>query len=354
MSNETEGAIRIGISIGEVNGVGPEVVMKTFSDTRMLQVCTPVIYGSAKTLSFHRKALNIQDFNYNTVRNVKEIISRKVNLLNCWEEEIKIEIGIASKLTGPYAFKALENATNDLANGYIDALVTAPIDKHTIQPDNPNFKGHTEYLAEAFKTTDYLMFLVAGNLRVALVTGHVPLSKVAGLISKESILMKLKVMQTSLKRDFGIRKPRIAVLGLNPHAGDNGVIGNEDLEIIIPAIKEATNAGILAYGPYSADGIFGAGGYKNFDAILAMYHDQGLIPFKTLAFETGVNFTAGLPFVRTSPDHGTAYDIAGKNIASENSFREAVYLAVDIYKKRQEYDAVNANPLPFSKLGTDR
>ncbi len=354
MSNEKEGVIKIGITIGEVNGVGPEIILKTFADTRILQTCTPIIYGSAKTLSFHRKALNIPEFNYNTIRSIKEVIPHKINLLNCWEEEIKIEIGVASKLTGMYAFKALAAATNDLANGDINAMVTAPIDKHTIQTDNPNFTGHTEYLAAAFKTTDYLMFLVSGDLRVALVTGHVPVSKVAGLITKESILMKLKVMHASLKRDFGIRKPRIAVLGLNPHAGDNGVIGNEDLEIIIPAVKEAYNAGILAFGPYSADGIFGAGGYRKFDAILAMYHDQGLIPFKTLAFETGVNFTAGLPFVRTSPDHGTAYDIAGKGIANENSFREAVYLACDIYSRRLNFDGVTANPLPFSKLGSDR
>ncbi len=354
MSNELEGSIRIGISIGEVNGVGPEIIMKTFNDARLLQTCTPVIYGSVKAMSFHRKALNIQEFNFNHIRSVKEIIPRKINLINCWEEEIKIEIGVASKLTGMYAFKAIETATADLANGSIDALVTAPIDKHTIQPDNPTFTGHTEYLAKAFNTTDYLMFLVSGDLRVALVTGHVPVSKVAALVSKESILAKLKVMHASLKRDFGIRKPKIAVLGLNPHAGDHGVIGNEDMEIIIPAVKDANSAGILAYGPYSADGIFGAGGYRKFDAILAMYHDQGLIPFKTLAFETGVNFTAGLPFVRTSPDHGTAYDIAGKGIANENSFREAVYLACDIYKRRMEYDGITANPLAFSKLGSDR
>jgi len=354
MSKEFEGEIRIGISIGEVNGVGPEVILKTFADTRILQTCTPVIYGSAKTLSFHRKALNIPEFNYNTIRSIKDIIPHKVNLLNCWDEEIKIEIGVASKHTGIYAFKALEAATADLAGGNIHALVTAPIDKHTIQPDNPNFTGHTEYLAKAFNTNDYLMFLVSGDLRVALVTGHVPVSKVAALISKESILAKLKVMHSSLKRDFGIRKPKIAVLGLNPHAGDHGVIGNEDMEIIIPAVKDANSAGILAYGPYSADGIFGAGGYRKFDAILAMYHDQGLIPFKTLAFETGVNFTAGLPFIRTSPDHGTAYDIAGKGIANENSFREAVYLAVDVFKRRLEFDGITANPLAFSKLGSDR
>lgn len=354
MSNEHEGKIRIGISIGELSGVGPEVIMKTFSDTRMLQVCTPVIYGSSKAISFYRKALNIQEFNYNTIRSINEIIPRKLNLINCWEEEIKIEIGIASTLTGGYAFKALQMATADLAAGHIDALVTGPIDKHTIQPEGEKFTGHTEYLAKQFKTTEYLMFLVAGDLRVALVTEHVPVSKVSGLITKENIIRKLNVMNHSLKRDFGIRKPRIAILGLNPHAGDHGVIGNEDTDIIAPAIKEAADKSMLVFGPYSADGIFGSGQYRKFDAVLAMYHDQGLIPFKTLAFETGVNFTAGLPFVRTSPDHGTAYDIAGKNIANENSFREAVYRACDIYSKRQEYDEVTAKPLAITKLSTDR
>jgi 4-hydroxythreonine-4-phosphate dehydrogenase len=354
MSTEHEGRIRIGISIGELAGVGPEVIMKTFSDTRMLQVCTPVIYGSSKAISFHRKALNIQDFNYNTIRNIGEIIPRKLNLINCWEEEIKIEIGTASTLTGGYAYKALQAATADLAAGHIDALVTAPIDKHTIQPEGEKFTGHTEYLAKAFNVTDYLMFLIAGDLRVALVTEHVPVSKIASMITKENILRKLQVMNLSLKRDFGIRKPRIAVLGLNPHAGDHGVIGNEDTDIIKPAVQEAASKGMQVYGPYSADGIFGSGQYRKFDAILAMYHDQGLIPFKTLAFETGVNFTAGLPVIRTSPDHGTAYDIAGKNIAHEGSFREAIYLACDIHLKRTEYDEANTKPLAFTKLSNDR
>ena len=354
MSNEHEGRIKVGISIGDVSGVGPEVIMKTFADTRMMQVCTPVIYGSSKAISFHRKALNIQEFNYNTIRSINEIIPRKLNLINCWEEEIKIEIGTASTLAGGYAFKALQMATADLAAGHIDVLVTAPIDKHTVQPEGEKFTGHTEYLAKQFNTADYLMFLVAGDLRVALVTEHVPVSKISGLITKENILRKLAVMNHSLKRDFGIRKPRIAVLGLNPHAGDNGVIGNEDAEIIAPAVKEAAAKSMLVFGPYSADGIFGSGQYRKFEAVLAMYHDQGLIPFKTLAFDSGVNFTAGLPFVRTSPDHGTAYDIAGKNIANENSFREAVYSACDIYLKRLEYDEVNARPLAFSKMSSDR
>jgi 4-hydroxythreonine-4-phosphate dehydrogenase len=354
MSKEHEGTVRVGITMGEVNGVGPEVIIKTFLDSRMHQVITPVIYGSGKVISFHRKALNIQEFTYNTSRSIKEIIPHKLNLLNCWDEEIKVEIGVAAKQTGIYAIKAIDAAIEDLKNGMIDVMVTAPVDKHSIELASGNFKGHTEYLATAFNAPDHLMFLISDGLRVALVTGHVPVSKISGLISTESILKKLNVMHQSLKRDFGIRKPRIAVLGLNPHAGDQGVIGSEDMEIITPAIKEATSKGMMVYGPYSADGIFGSGQYKKFDAILAMYHDQGLIPFKTLAFETGVNFTAGLPFVRTSPDHGTGYDIAGKGIASESSFREAIYLACDIFKKRQEYDEVSAKPLAFSKLSGDR
>lgn len=353
MSTEQEGRIRVGISIGDVSGIGPEVVIKALSDNRMTQVCTPVIYGNSKVISHFRKTLNLQDFNFNTVKNVQEIIPRKVNLINCWEEEIKIEIGKPSTLTGPYAMKALQSAVSDLAAGHIDALVTAPIDKHTIAPEG-GFTGHTEFLAKAFNTKDYLMFLVSGELRVALVTGHVPVSKVASLITRENIHQKLQLMVKSLKRDFGIRKPRIAVLSLNPHAGDQGVIGNEDKDVIAPAIKEAYEKGMLVFGPYPSDGFFGSGQYRKFDAVLAMYHDQGLIPFKTLAFENGVNYTAGLPVIRTSPDHGTAYDIAGKGLASEASLRDAIYMATDIFNKREEFDEITENPLAFSKLSGDR
>ncbi|MFN8155461.1 MAG: 4-hydroxythreonine-4-phosphate dehydrogenase PdxA [Bacteroidia bacterium] len=353
MSTEQEGRIRVGISIGDVSGIGPEVVIKALSDNRMTQVCTPVIYGNSKVISLYRKTLNLQEFNFNTVKSVQEIIPRKVNLINCWEEEIKVEIGKASTITGPYALKALQSAVSDLAAGHIDALVTAPIDKHTIAPEG-GFTGHTEFLARAFNTKDYLMFLVSGELRVALVTGHVPVSKIASLITKENIHQKLQLMVKSLKRDFGIRKPRIAVLSLNPHAGDQGVIGNEDNDVIAPSIREAYEKGMLVFGPYPSDGFFGSGQYRKFDAVLAMYHDQGLIPFKTLAFENGVNFTAGLPVIRTSPDHGTAYDIAGKGVASEASVRDAIYMAVDIHNKRAEYDEITENPLAFSKLSGDR
>ena len=298
--------------------------------------------------------LNIQEFNYNTIRNIKEVIARKLNVINCWEEETKIEIGKPSTIAGQYAFKAIDAAVKDLKMGFIDAIVTAPIDKKTIQSETFKFAGHTEYFAQLFEAKDYLMFLVSDKLRVATVTGHVSIKNVVQNLSTEKIAAKIRIMHGSLKRDFGIRKPRIAVLGLNPHAGDEGVIGSEENEIIKPAVKQCADANITVFGPYSADGFFATGNYKKFDAVLAMYHDQGLIPFKTLAFNNGVNFTAGLPIVRTSPDHGTAYDIAGKGIASEDSFREAVYMACDILNKRKEFDEVNAKPLAFSRLGGDR
>ncbi|MEO5570693.1 MAG: 4-hydroxythreonine-4-phosphate dehydrogenase PdxA [Bacteroidia bacterium] len=351
---ETEYKIKVGITIGDPNGIGLEVILKTFSDPVMLQVCTPIIYGSSKVLSFHRKALGINEFNYSTIRYHSEINSKKVNLINCWEEEVKIELGKPSETGGKYAFKSLEAGCKDLAEKKIDVLVTAPIDKKTIQQEGFNFAGHTEYLGTFFNANNYLMMMVNENLHVSFVTGHIPLKNVASEITADKIIAKLGIMNQSLKRDFGIRKPRIAVLSLNPHAGDNGLIGKEEEEIINPAIKKAYDDGILAIGTYSADGFFGSSTFKKFDAILAMYHDQGLVPFKTLSFTSGVNFTAGLPVVRTSPDHGVAYDIAGKNIASESSFREAIYVACDIFNKRKAYDTANSNPLKFSKLGADR
>ncbi len=349
-----ENKIRVGISMGDPNGIGPEVIIKALADNRMLQTCTPVIYGSAKAITFYRKLANNNEFQFNSIRSGREMISRKINVVNCWEEEIKIEPGVKSTLSGGYAYKALQNATSDLVNATIDVLVTAPVDKHSIQPEGAAFTGHTEYLASAFNTTDYLMILASENVRVALVTGHVPLATVPQIINTELIVKKLQLLNHSLKRDFGIRKPKIAVLGLNPHAGDNGVLGKEDADIIAPAIKEVFDKGMPVYGPYPADGIFGSGQFKKFDAVLAMYHDQGLIPFKTLAFETGVNFTAGLPMVRTSPDHGTGYDIAGKGIASETSLREAIYMGCDIFQRRKEYDELNEKPLAYSKFGGDR
>jgi len=353
MSTEKDELMNIGITIGDVNGIGPEVIIKALSDNRILQICTPVIYGNGKVISHYRKLLNLQDFNYTTVPSSEELIPRKINLINCWDEELKIEPGKPSAENGPFGMKALQTATSDLALGRIDAMVTAPVDKSTIAPGG-GFTGHTGFLAKAFNTKDHLMFLVSGNLRVALATEHVPVSQVSGLITKELLLQKIQLMIRSLQIDFGIRKPRLAALSLNPHAGDGGVIGREEKEVMAPVVKECFDKGLMVFGPYASDGFFGTGQQEKFDAVLAMYHDQGLIPFKTLAFESGVNYTAGLPLVRTSPDHGTAYDIAGKGTASENSLREAIYLAIDIVNKRAEHKEINANPLKFSKLSGER
>jgi 4-hydroxythreonine-4-phosphate dehydrogenase len=275
-------------------------------------------------------------------------------MINCWDEEVKIELGVANETGGKYALLSLERAMNDLLAGQIDALVTAPINKHNIQSENFNFPGHTEYIQTRVGASDSLMFMVSDDIRVGVVTGHIPVGAVAKAVTKEKILSKLALMHESLKNDFWIQKPKIAVLGLNPHAGDNGLIGKEEQEIVIPAIQEANEQGIFAFGPFAADGFFANHSYVKFDAVLAMYHDQGLIPFKSIAFHSGVNFTAGLPVVRTSPDHGTGYDIAGKNLASEQSFREAMFLAMHIVERRREYAELTANPLKFSKLSKDR
>ena len=350
---EQEGRIKVGITCGDVNGVGLEVVMKALLDSRIHQICTPVIYASNKLVSFQRKHLNLNDFQYQTVHSSSEIILRKTNVINCWDEEVNVEWGMATEASGKYAFLSLEAAVADLKAGHIHVLVTAPINKHTIQNKDFTFQGHTEYLADRFDTKDPLMFLVSETLRVAVNSGHIPVKEVASVLSIEKIVKKIKSIEHSLKRDFGQRKPRIAVLGLNPHAGDEGLIGLEEKEFILPAIKKCFDEGTFVYGPYSADGFFGSGAFKKFDAILAMYHDQGLIPFKTLSFSSGVNFTAGLPIVRTSPDHGTAYDIAGKGTAMEDSLRDAIYTAIDILRKREEYDEITANPLAFSKQTRD-
>ncbi|MDB5011412.1 MAG: 4-hydroxythreonine-4-phosphate dehydrogenase PdxA, partial [Mucilaginibacter sp.] len=279
---------------------------------------------------------------------------KRANMINCWEEDVKIEPGVLNKEIGKYSFLSLERATNDLLNGHIAALVTAPIHKDNIQSEQFNFPGHTEYLQARDGAAESLMFLVSDTLRVGVVTGHIPIAKVAESITADKIVSKLKLMNASLRDDFWIRKPKIAVLGLNPHASDNGLIGNEEQNVIIPAIEEARAADILAFGPYAADSFFANGTYLQFDAVLAMYHDQGLIPFKQIAFESGVNFTAGLKFVRTSPDHGTAFDIAGKNLASEISFREALFTAIHIVKHRLEGAELAENPLAFTKLTRDR
>jgi 4-hydroxythreonine-4-phosphate dehydrogenase len=343
--------LKVGITHGDVNGIGYEILLKTFADGKMLELLHPVVYGSSKSASYHRKALNSPSVNFHVISRVEESHEGKVNLVNCVKEEIKIELGTASAEAGESARTALDAACRDLANGKIDLLVTLPINKDAIRSDNFRFPGHTEFLEERFGEKA-LMVLASETLRVALVTTHVPIADVASRISKKRVMEKLKTLDRTLRRDFLIENPRIAVLGLNPHAGENGLLGKEEAQTIVPAIEEAQNMGILCAGAFSADGFFGSGRFKEFDAVLAMYHDQGLIPFKTFAMESGVNFTAGLPIVRTSPDHGTAYDIAGKNLASEESFRKAICMGIDIFRNRKTYDECRANPL--KKMFFDR
>jgi len=340
-----KGKIKIGISHGDINGIGYEVIIKTLNDPRILEMCTPVVYGSPKVAAYHRKALNLESFNFNTIRKASEADSRKANIINCIDDNVRVELGKISDVAGEASYMSLEAAVNDLKAGEIDALVTAPISKDNIQSEKFNFPGHTEFLAEQFGTNNYLMLMVSEMMKIGVVTTHVPLAGVPSLITKEAILNKLRIMAGSLEQDFSIKKPRIAVLGLNPHAGDGGLLGSEENDIIIPAIEKAKGEGILAIGPYPADGFFGSGDYARFDAILAMYHDQGLTPFKVISFERGVNYTAGLPVIRTSPAHGTAFDIAGEGKASPDSFREALYLAIDIHKSRELYREISKNPL---------
>ncbi|NDP21686.1 MAG: 4-hydroxythreonine-4-phosphate dehydrogenase PdxA [Paludibacter sp.] len=346
--------IIIGISHGDINGIGYEVILKTMSDSRMLETFIPVIYGSPKVASYHRKNLDIQGLNLNIVNSINEINHKRVNIINCVDDEIKVELGTSTQEAGKASFAALERAVADLKNGSIHALVTAPINKKNIQSSDFHFPGHTEYLEEKFGTgTPALMLLVNDVMRVAVVTGHVPVKIVADELTEKLILEKLIVLNESLKKDFCIGRPRIAVLGLNPHAGDEGVIGEEEINVIIPAMRQAEKQGIICVGPYPADGFFGSGNFNKFDAVLAMYHDQGLIPFKTISMESGVNFTAGLSVIRTSPAHGTAYDLAGQNIASEDSFRQALYMAYDIYQNRMLNDEITKNPLK-TELRTER
>jgi 4-hydroxythreonine-4-phosphate dehydrogenase len=342
--------IRVGISLGDINGIGIEVIVKTLLDKEMLEFCTPIAYGSTKVTSYHRKVLGINDWAFNGIKKVEDANPKLANMVQIWDEEVPMLLGQSTKEGGKYALLSLQAAVADLKAGKLDVLVTAPINKNNIQSDEFRFQGHTEFLANAFDCKDYMMLLVSDNLKVGLVSGHVPISTVAQIITQEKINSKLRIMNQSLIKDFGIRKPKIAVLGLNPHAGDNGTIGKEEKDIIIPAINRAYNEQIMAFGPYSSDGFFGSGQYRQFDAVLAMYHDQGLTPFKSMAFDYGVNYTAGLPIVRTSPDHGTGYDIAGKNKASEHSFRQSIFMAIDIFNQRNGHEAINANPLKISKL----
>lgn len=337
--------IKVGISQGDINGISYEVIMKTLLDPRILEMCIPIVYGSPKVAAYHRKALNINNLSLNHVRSPKEAGPKRAHVLNCIDENVRVELGKSTPIAGEASFMALDRATTDLQEGLIDVLVTAPINKDNIQSENFQFPGHTEFLAQKFNSKDYLMLMVSETMKIGLVTTHLPLSEVAGAITKETILSKIRIISKSLQQDFAITRPRIAVFGLNPHAGDNGLLGNEENESILPAIIQAKKEGIIALGPYPADGFFGSEDYRKFDAILSMYHDQGLIPFKLSSFERGVNYTAGLPVIRTSPAHGTAYSLAGEDKASPDSFREALYLAIDIHKNRQMHEEITKDPL---------
>jgi 4-hydroxythreonine-4-phosphate dehydrogenase len=335
----------IGFSSGDVNGIGPELIIKTLSDNRILEFFTPVIFASNKVINFYRKSIPDYNFNFTTLKDFSKINTRQVNIYNCWEEEVTITPGELNETGGKYAIKSLMAATEALKNGEIEALVTAPIHKKNVYSPEFSFTGHTPFFKAYFEQKDVLMLLTAGDFRVGLVTEHVALKDVAKHITKENILSKINILHASLKRDFNLDKPKIAVLALNPHSGDEGLIGSEEMEIIRPAVVEAKHYNVIVSGPFSADAFFARNYQNRFDAVLAMYHDQGLIPLKSLAFGEGLNFTAGLPVVRTSPDHGTAFDIAGKNKADASSFTAAAFGAVDILKNRAFFDENHKNPL---------
>ena len=337
----------VGISIGDLNGIGAEIVLKAFHDVRMLEFCTPVIFASVKTISAIKKELDLNT-NVHGIDSLSAIIPKKINVLNVWKETVEVQFGVEDKTMGEYAIKSLTAAVKALKEDKIDVLVTAPINKSNIQSETFTFPGHTDYLAQELEG-DSMMLMVSNDLRVGLLTDHVAVKDVAATITRELIEKKINTVHRSLIQDFGIVKPKIAVLGINPHNGDNGVIGTEDDVVLKPALDNLRNNGKLVFGPYAADSFFGSGNYLNFDVIIASYHDQGLIPFKTLSFGNGVNFTAGLNKVRTSPDHGTAYDVAGKNVANPDSFVEALYMAVSIFQRRIEYQEISKNPLKISK-----
>ena len=327
---------RIGITLGDLNGIGPEVVIKALADNRLLSMATPVLYGSTRVLSFYRKLMNLEEFNYSQVKNKGQFFAKSINVVNCWEEPIEITPGQPSKETSRAALMSLKKVVEEVKEGLIDGFVTAPIDKNTIHGPEFPFRGHTEYLTQTFEAMESLMLMVGNDLKVGLVTEHIPVKEISSCITKERVELKIRLLELTLKKDFNISKPKIAVLGLNPHAGDEGLIGEEENSVIKPVIHDLKSKGKLIFGPFPADGFFATGQHAKYDAVLAMYHDQGLIPFKTIAFDNGVNYTAGLPVVRTSPDHGTAYSIAGKNLADEGSMRQAIYLACDIIKHRRE------------------
>ena len=343
MNNDLQKPI-IGFTCGDLNGIGIELIIKALSDVRIMDICTPVVFASSKSINFYRKSLPEINFSYNSTKEFNKLSFKQPNVFNCWEEEVAITPGQLNDIGGKYALLSLEQAVKSLKDGQIHALVTAPIHKKNIQSEAFKHSGHTPYLKEIFGVNDVLMFMVADNMKVGLVTEHVPVSEIAKHITREAILSKLKLMNNSLLKDFGVEKPKIAVLGLNPHAGDEGLIGNEEETIIKFAIKDAKHS-MMAFGPYSADAFFARGLHEKFDGVLAMYHDQGLIPFKSLAYGEGVNFTAGLTGVRTSPDHGTAFDIAGKDKADPSSFLAATFEAIDIYRRRNGYAEARQNPL---------
>lgn len=345
--------IRIGITHGDPNGVGYEVILKTFADPTMLELCTPIVYGSPRIASYHRKTMELTT-NFNAIAQASEAQEGTLNVLHCTADDVKIDFGQATAEAGQAAYAALERALKDWREGLFDVLVTAPINKHAIQSDRFHFPGHTEYIQARVGQPEQeaLMILMNERIRVALATTHVPIQEVSRHISQASVVRKLQILHATLQRDFSISTPRIAVLALNPHAGDEGLLGKEEQEVLMPALQEAEEAGMRVYGPYAADGFFGTRAYEHFDAVLAMYHDQGLAPFKLLAMDDGVNFTAGLDIVRTSPDHGTAFDIAGKGVADENSFRQAIYTAIDVFRCRQAWDEGRENPL--QKLYVDK
>lgn len=345
---ESEEIIKVGISIGDLNGIGAEVVLKAFEDPRMLEFCTPVIFASNKTISFYKNHFGFS-MNFHGIPEASEAIDGKINVVNVWKDSPEIAFGQATQTGGEYAIKSLRAAVEALKAGLVDVLVTAPINKKTVQSGEFKFPGHTDYLARELGG-DSLMFMVTDTLKVGLLTDHVPVKDAPSLITEKRIREKVLAMEQSLIRDFGVQRPKIAVLGINPHSGDDGVIGKEDDEVLKPALRKLADNGHLVFGPYAADTFFASANSRNFDGVLASYHDQGLIPFKTLSFGKGVNFTAGLSRVRTSPDHGTAFDIAGKGAADPESFKEAVFMGIRIFRNRSEYEELTRNPLKKHKL----
>ena len=352
--NDMSRKLVVGITQGDGNGISYEVIIKALADERMLDLCTPVIYGSSKIFGFYKKQIhNIEQINTNVINSAKDVHQKRVNIVNCLPENVFVEPGQPTPESAKSAMTALERAVQDIKEGYIDVLVTAPINKRAMVGEGFGYTGHTEYLEKEFGVEEVAMIMVCDKLKVGVATGHIPLKDVPCVLTAEKIVSKLRLMQESLQRDFGIDAPKIAVLGLNPHCGDGGLLGDEEQQIILPAVQTANSEGIMAFGPYSADGFFGLGNYTKFDAVLAMYHDQGLTPFKALAFEDGVNYTAGLPIIRTSPDHGTAYEMAGRDMADPRSMKAAIYAAIDIYNKREDYDDLVDNRMTIKAPDTE-